>query len=124
MQDGLTRYPDGAAAPLEVVGDHLPAYNAQRTALEQRGHRGLTVEGLRWHWVVSIEVTADTRPVRRALPDLLRRAETLHPGSPDQAGRALRAGLVDEPRADEDGPDDWERLGVFTATAYASGGAG
>lgn len=124
MPDGLIRYPDGATAPLEVVGDHLPAYNAQRTALEQRGHRRLTVEGLRWHWVVSIEGTADTRPVRRALPGLLRRAEALHPNSPWRAGRALRAGLVDEPRDNEDGPDDWERLGLFTATAYPDGQPG
>lgn len=124
MPDGLIRYPDGATALLEVVGDHLPAYNAQRTALEQRGQRRLTVEGLRWHWVISIEVTADTRPVRRALPGLLRRAEALHQDNPWQAGRALRAGLVDEPRANEDGPDDWERLGLFTATAYADGEPG
>lgn len=124
MPDGRIRYLDGTIAPLEVVGDHLPAYNAQRTALEQRGHGRLTVEGLRWHWVVSIEVTADTRPVRRALPDLLRRAEALHPDSPWRAGRALRAGLVDEPRDNEDGPDDWERLGLFTATAYPDGRPG
>ena len=86
MLDGLARYPDGATALPEVVGDHLPAYNAERTALEQRGHRRLTVEGLRWHWVLSIEVTVDARPVRRALPGLLRRAEALHPDNPWQAG--------------------------------------
>lgn len=124
MPDGLIRYPDGATAPVEVVGDHLPAYRAQRTALEQRGHGQLTVEGLRWHWVVTIEVTADTRPVRRALPGLLRRAEALHPDSPRRAAAALRAGLVDEPGPDDDGPDDWERLGLFTATAYTHGQPG
>lgn len=119
MPDGLIRYSDGTTAPLEVVEDHAPAYRRQLAALEGRGHRRLTVSALRWRWLVSLEVDADTRRVHRFLPDLLARAEAQHPDSPRRASRALRDGSLDA-----EGRDEWERLGLFTATAYPDGSPG